>query len=246
MYVAQRNYFSHVSYLPSKAFLFQFFSVSLHCKEDEWIHWSLSSSTIFQSAVNLSKKDNNGYEFCLQTITMLQFNYRIFCILSLYCLQLGIEWIWDNQNWKKSAAKLCLACKTARGRLKFRKNKIPRPALFLQARDSETLVQDTKISRLTKNLPRNIIFQGLFYISNFWLIFLLTSADFASFLNTNFIILSFSSDWTQEIPRSHSLTNNSEPLIINYSNCMGQIIHKEMWGEGQYICTLQNKMTWND
>lgn len=58
------NLTCHVSlYLPSKAFLFQFFSVSPHCKEDVWIHLSLSSSTIFQSAVNLSNKTTRAADF---------------------------------------------------------------------------------------------------------------------------------------------------------------------------------------
>ena len=43
----------HFSYIPSKAFLFQFFSVSPHCKEAVWIHLSLSSLTIAQSVDNL-------------------------------------------------------------------------------------------------------------------------------------------------------------------------------------------------
>lgn len=59
----------HFSYIPSKAFLFQFFSVSPHCKEAVWNHLSLSSLTISQSVVNNKKQG-------LQTLH-INYNYYL-------------------------------------------------------------------------------------------------------------------------------------------------------------------------
>lgn len=69
----------------------------------------------------------------------------------------------------------------------------------------------------------------------------LARADFASFLNTNFIILSFSSGWTQAIPRSHSFNKKkTTPLWDNnffkslfalrkrYLNCSRQLIEVQL------------------
>ena len=110
-----------------------------------------------------------------------------------------------------------------------------------------------------KNIPRTLdiifaskeaMFKGL--SSHFQLMFsevhfLLTRADFASFLNTNFMILSFSSDWTQEIPRSHSLKQFIKQFkTFNHkTHCMGQIIRKARYVRPEKRGFNLSFMKWN-
>ena len=74
----------------------------------------------------------------------------------------------------------------------------------------------------------------------------LARADLASFLKTNFMILSFSSDCTQDIPRSHSLvkTKSVDQLVyLNRQSC-SRILARAMlaWPRIQFKCLCANRL----